>query len=140
MKNFLKYFSSYACMLLSIPFYAFVGFPNNTDHDTMGLFGFSATTKNVCLYEILPLLIAVLLSLTGYFIYFVILPKQKDKIFSIPEIVIVVCNIALAAINLVMWIGSYWFGNTILIVFSFIILVISVITLFRHKKTESVKE
>lgn len=45
----------------------FIGFPNSTEP---GINGFVVETKNIIIFEVIPLIIAVLLTFLMYFIYF----------------------------------------------------------------------
>ena len=63
-KTIILYVGSYLCALVSVFFYGFVGFPNNTSGGP-GLFDFESTPGNVILFEIIPLLIALALSFTS---------------------------------------------------------------------------
>lgn len=66
MKNVLNYIACYLTLIVSSVLYFFVGFPNSTE---AGINGFVVETKNIIIFEVIPLVIAILLTVLMYFIY-----------------------------------------------------------------------
>jgi len=138
-KTIILYVSSYLCALVSVFFYGFVGFPNNTSGGP-GLFDFESTPGNVILFEIIPLLIALALTFASYFIYLRFLPFHKSKIFLIPEILILLVYVILFAYNLFMLLSVTGFVfDAVLMPFSIIVLGFGILPLCLHKE-QTVKE
>ena len=138
-KTIILYVGSYLCALVSVFFYGFVGFPNNTSGGP-GLFDFESTPGNVILFEIIPLLIALALSFASYFIYLRFLPFYKSKIFLIPEILILLVYAILFAYNLFMLLSVTGFVfDAVLMPFSIIVLGFGILPLCLHKE-QTVKE
>ncbi len=139
-KTIILYVGSYLCALVSVFFYGFVGFPNNTSGGP-GLFDFESTPGNVILFEIIPLVIALALSFASYFIYLRLLPFHKSKIFLIPEILILVVYAILFAYNLFMLLSVTGFVfDAVLMPFSIIVLGFGILPLCLHKERTSKEE
>ncbi len=140
-KQGLLYTVSYLLLIISYPIYGFVSYPNST---SPGSSLFEYTLYNNMVYEVLPLIGAMLLTFFSYFIYFKSLPKKKSYWFLIPEFINLVCDGTLIFMGFFLWKASVNFYGAIIIAFwSIILFIIGIIPVVNHflkdKKKDEIK-
>lgn len=140
-KQVILYSISYLLLIISYPIYLFVAYPNST---SPGSSLFEYNLYNNMVYEILPLIGAMILTFFSYFIYFKFLPKKKSVWFLIPELINLFCVGILMFEAYIFWDASTdFFGSIIMFFWSIILFIIGIIPVVLHflkdKKKDEIK-
>lgn len=141
MKKVIRYIISIFLALLSVPIHVFVGYPNPTERP---LNVFEYTAFNIIVYEIIPLVIALIMTFVSYYLYFKKTPKDKSLWFLFFEIPNFILMGFLVYAGFFLWEASGDFFGAIILSFLAIILqlislipfIIRIRSALNKKKTE----
>lgn len=123
MKNVIRYIISIFLALLSVPIYVFVGFPNSNPGTL-----FVYTAFNIIVYEVIPLVIALIMTVVSYYLYLKKTPKDKSLWFLFFEIPNFILMEFLVYAGFFLWEASGdFFGAIILSFLAIILLLVSLI-------------
>lgn len=145
MKKVWKYILAICLCFLSVPLYLFVGFPNSTGGGT----SFEYNTFNIVVFEVIPLVAALIRTAVAYFLYLKKLPAKKSNWLLIFELLNVFFQAWLVFYGFFLWDASDgFFGSIILAFLSIVLIILSLVPLAirilyaiksKKSKPESVK-
>lgn len=125
--RYIKLAFSLMMLFSSYVLYAFVATPNSTD----GATGFIINPKNIFLYEVMPFVVAILLTFAAYWIYFRKLPLRKGRLSLFFEITNIFVVLMLIVYGVFVLTGTgNWYGGHFITAFSLLLLALSIIPIY----------